>query len=564
MTAQIREFLALYPQQTRRWVTIGVVCSVLLGAVEFFSMLLIFPVFGSLAGGGSNAVSMPLGAGWDPRTLVTVAMAIMIARTLLSYAFRYWWTLKVSQSELALSARLMHDLAYAPYSFHLAHNSQDLLARAVSHVNMATGAGLSSLVLMVGDTALGVALIGAVVGASPTTSFVVLGFVAVVATLVALGGRRQVRKLSVELGDQIPLVYRMGSNLLRGVRELAVAGARDDALVRVASAREGMVGLQRQITLLGERPRVILDSSLYLGILVALSLVLASGDSAQMLAVIALYVLVAMRILPVVSRLLASLVQLRTGLEMGGQISTQLAVLETVGADQRVPAGDLPSVGDLAFEGVSFAYREGEPVLADVSVRIPWGHHVGLIGPSGSGKSTLLGLALGFLKPDSGRVTFGGASVGVADPSWLHKVAYLPQDCYVLDDTVIANVALGSEVDEGRAWEALHAAALDDVIRSMDHGLDASVGENGSRLSVGQRQRLGLARALYRRPAVLILDEPTAALDAATEAEIVETVSAMRGSLTIVTVAHRTATLAACDAVYEIQDGRLELTTLAV
>jgi ATP-binding cassette subfamily C protein len=160
---------------------------------------------------------------------------------------------------------------------------------------------------------------------------------------------------------------------------------------------------------------------------------------------------------------------------------------------------------------------------------------------------------LGLLAPTSGTITYSGVPIGLANPNWFGHVGYVPQETFILDGSVLSNVALGDAMPStDRVWSALDQYMLGDVIRRMPDGLNTRLGEAGSRLSVGQRQRLGIARALYRRPAILILDEPTAALDQATEADVMRTIGALKGSLTIVMVTHRLKAATDADAVMQL------------
>jgi ABC-type multidrug transport system fused ATPase/permease subunit len=185
---------------------------------------------------------------------------------------------------------------------------------------------------------------------------------------------------------------------------------------------------------------------------------------------------------------------------------------------------------------------------------------IGFVGTSGSGKSTLVDLVLGLLAPQSGRIALDGTDIQTCLGNWQRQIGYVPQSIFLIDDTVRQNIALGippDEIDNEAVWSALKAAQLDAWVASLPHGLDATVGERGVRLSGGQRQRVGIARALYHNPSVLVLDEATSALDTATEVEFIDAVSALRGEKTILMVAHRTTTLAQCDRLYRIENGRL-------
>ena len=143
---------------------------------------------------------------------------------------------------------------------------------------------------------------------------------------------------------------------------------------------------------------------------------------------------------------------------------------------------------------------------------------------------------------------------------WQRNIGFVPQNVYLLDDTIRRNVAFGvqdHDIDDGQVWRALRAAQIDDLIRSLPGGLDAVVGERGDRISGGERQRLGIARALYRNPQVLVIDEGTANLDNETEAAIVSSLAGLRGEKTIIVVAHRLALVTRCDQVYYLRNGRL-------
>ncbi len=227
-------------------------------------------------------------------------------------------------------------------------------------------------------------------------------------------------------------------------------------------------------------------------------------------------------------------------------------------------AADVPKLElkkSISFDGITYSYPGSDVKILDkADLTIPIGSSIGIVGTTGAGKSTLVDILLGLLKPSEGVIRADGADIRDNYRSFLRNVGYIPQMIFMLDDTIRNNVAFGiapEEQDEGRIWEALREAALDDFVRSLPEGLDTSIGERGIRISGGQRQRIGIARALYEDPEVLILDEATSALDNETESLIMESIGRFMGRKTLVIIAHRLQTIEKCDMVYRVENGKI-------
>ena len=217
---------------------------------------------------------------------------------------------------------------------------------------------------------------------------------------------------------------------------------------------------------------------------------------------------------------------------------------------------------EILIKQISWHYKTGDDVLRDLSLRIGKGEAVGLVGASGAGKSTLADVLLGLLRPQKGQVLLDGEDIFLHLVSWSKLVGYVPQNIFLLDDTIRANVAFGckqEDMDEGKVWNALKEAQLDEYVRTLPEQLDTQVGERGIKFSGGQRQRIAIARAFYNNPSILILDEATSALDNETEEAVMAAIDALHGQKTLIIVAHRLTTLKKCDAIYEIGDGKATL-----
>jgi ABC-type multidrug transport system fused ATPase/permease subunit len=210
---------------------------------------------------------------------------------------------------------------------------------------------------------------------------------------------------------------------------------------------------------------------------------------------------------------------------------------------------------------VSYTYPgAAQAALNLLSLDVHCGESVGIVGPSGAGKSTLVDLFLGLLTPDTGEVRVDDKNIQHALRDWQDQIGYVPQSIFLTDDTLRRNVAFGlptAQIDETAVWHAIRAAQLEEFVHSLPQGLDALVGERGIRLSGGQRQRIGIARALYHDPPVLVLDEATSALDTATERGVMEAVRALRGTKTILIIAHRLSTVEHCDRIYRVAQGHV-------
>ncbi|MEV4541586.1 thiol reductant ABC exporter subunit CydD [Micromonospora echinaurantiaca] len=229
-------------------------------------------------------------------------------------------------------------------------------------------------------------------------------------------------------------------------------------------------------------------------------------------------------------------------------------------AERRGPAPD--GRAEIRFESVTVEY-ERTTALRDVTLTIRPGERIAIVGPSGAGKSTLLNLLLGFVTPTAGRVTVGGVHLADADPdAWRRQLAWVPQRAHLFAASLADNIRLGApDTPDAALAAAVRDAALDDVVAGLPDGLATVLGERGHGLSSGQRQRVALARAFLRDAPVVLLDEPTARLDSASEAVVLAATRRLVAGRTALLVAHRPALLADADRVLRVEDGRVtELT----
>lgn len=225
-----------------------------------------------------------------------------------------------------------------------------------------------------------------------------------------------------------------------------------------------------------------------------------------------------------------------------------------------VASGDLPPFSDgLTLRGIGLRTGDGRMALEGIDLDLPSGTLLAVTGPSGAGKSTLADLVAGLAPPTVGTISVDG-NILTTDllPAWRRQVAVVPQDPFLFHDTIRANLLLAApEASEADLWAALEEAAAADFVRALPHGLDTIVGDRGGSVSGGERQRLAIARALLRRPRLLILDEATSALDGGSEALVLKTLDRLRGRLTILAITHRDATRRAADRVLELEAGRV-------
>jgi ATP-binding cassette subfamily C protein len=288
---------------------------------------------------------------------------------------------------------------------------------------------------------------------------------------------------------------------------------------------------------------------------------LQGRDHATIVPLLGLYGYAGFRLLPALARVAAKLQRLNFGSAAVNQVYEDYVHLAKA---PKLPASDvapLPFAREIRFDAVSYTYPGGSRLaLKDISLVVPYGASVAIVGPSGGGKSTLVDILLGLLVPDSGRILVDGVDTATSIRAWQRNLGYVPQTPYLLDDTLRRNIAFGvpdADIDEQAVAEAVRMAQLTDLVASLPNGLDSAIGERGIRLSGGQRQRIVIARALYPRPAMLILDEATSELDNLTEREIGAAIDALAGQKTILIVAHRMTTVRNCDVIVFLVEGRI-------
>jgi ABC-type bacteriocin/lantibiotic exporter with double-glycine peptidase domain len=490
-----------------------------------------------------------------------VLLILIIALTLKTFA-TYLQTLFVHEIEYTISKRLLRGYLLQPLSSHLDQHSADHGKRILSDVNIVVGNGFVSLLSLIAQVITLAAILALLVAIDPILALIVSASFAAAYGAILCVSKTFLRRIGEEHGTANRARYRTVVEAFGAIREVKIRGLEPNMVERFSIAAQVYARSQAYATMLAQFPRYALEAIAFGGaLLILLHLIMSNGLDA-VLPTIAVYAFAGYRVIPAIQSSYAALTNIKFIETTFAQVHRDVIRFSQneVWPKQRMAS---PRTS-IALKDVSYTYPGSAiQALANVSVAIPAGATVGIVGKTGSGKSTVVDIILGLLEPDSGALEVDGNVIGVRNRlGWQRLVGYVPQRIYLLDDTVSANIAFGlvpSEIDYVRLEHVAKIAKIHDfILRDLSEGYQTTLGENGARLSGGQRHRIGIARALYLGPSVLALDESTSALDSITEREVMENISNMDTEITIILVSHRLEILKQCDHIFLFEGGRLD------
>jgi ABC-type multidrug transport system fused ATPase/permease subunit len=489
-----------------------------------------------------------------------VLVGVYLVKTLFLAVLAWRQTRFAFGVQAQLSQRLFTLYLRQPYTFHLQRNSAQLIRNAINEVSVFTFKAILPGMLLLTESLVLFGLCGLLLVIEPLGAIIV----ASVLGAAAWGFHRLTRARIARWGKA--RLHHEGFRIQRlqeglsGAKDVKLLGRETEFLDQyhghnVQSARVG--GLMYTIQQL---PRLWLELLAVSGLaILVISMLVQNRALEAVLPTLGLFAAVAFRLMPSVNRVLSAVQSLRYGMPV---IDTLCAEFKL--ATPEVTLNDRPVVpfrATLELNHITYAYPGvAEPVLKDISLAIQRGESVGFIGASGAGKSTLVDILLGLLTPDIGEVRMDGNDVQRNLRNWQDQIGYVPQSIFLTDDTLRRNVAFGlsdKQIDNAAVQRAIRAAQLDEFVDSLPDGLETFVGERGIRLSGGQRQRIGIARSIYHDPAVLVLDEATSSLDTETERGVIQAITALQGSKTVLIIAHRLSTVEHCNRLYRLYEGRL-------
>lgn len=493
--------------------------------------------------------------------LATMVMSAFIIKAVFVVLFRWWANGYIFGQEARTTTELLDRYMHAPYWLHLERNSAEFLRTLTDSIGQAYSAFVMGAINLGTEAVVATVIVVLLIVVQPLAAIAVALYFTVAGYAYVKVISRRSREAGRILNRESMRSIKTANQALGSVKEVKIRNRQTYFVEQYSEARFEMARAKRLSSFLTELPKYVLEVIFITGVGILSLTVVARSTSKDVLALLALFVAAGFRLLPSLVKMMASYSATRTGREGFELVVADLAAFPDTRPEEGVDFNPEPLPLDdlLEVHGVSFTYIEGQPpVLEDVSFSVRAGESIGVVGASGAGKSTLVDLLLGLHIPDTGRITADGIDITTNMPGWQSRIGLVPQDVYLLDDTLMANIAFGvpeESIDHDLLRLVVEQAQLTQFVDSLSDGINSEVGERGMRISGGQRQRIGMARSLYAQPSLLILDEATSALDNETELRISETIQALHGSLTMIVVAHRLSTIRNCDRILFLVKG---------
>ncbi len=542
----------------------GVICIGLLGAVSVTDIKETRPT------GKLDSVLRIIGLSEAPFqkqviVLGSLSILLLVGRTLLSVFFTRRILFFLSRRGAIISANLISRLLSQPLLFVQSKTSQETLYAITTGVTLVTIQVLATAAVLISDIALLVILALGLFIVDPITALSTLLVFAIIGLLLYKSMHLRASDLGKRSSE-----FGIKSNekiveVLSSYRESVVRNRRHYYAREIGKLRYHLADATAEISFMPYISKYVIETAVILGAIFIGAFQFIFQDATHAVSTLAIFLAAGTRIAPAVLRAQQGSIQIRSSLGQATPTLDLIASLSNVEVTE-----NLNDTLDLVHEDFESKIQitqlqltypgKGIPAIANLTLSVDKGDSVAIVGPSGAGKTTLIDALLGVLVPDSGSVSISGISPQEAVNKWPGAIAYVPQDVAIAAGTIRENIALGYPNEfatDALVLKALKIAHLDEFVLSLPHGLETQVGERGARLSGGQRQRLGIARALFTNPQLLVLDEATSALDAETEEAISRAIHSLRGSITVIMIAHRLSTVRKSDLVVYLDCGKI-------
>ena len=348
-------------------------------------------------------------------------------------------------------------------------------------------------------------------------------------------------------------------------RENLVRNRRFFYAAKVSKSREEIANSQAELALMPNLSKYIIESATVLGGVILCAILFITKDAVQAFSSLALFLAAVSRIVPAILRIQQGSISIKSGI---GSAGTTLDLLENLTQTSKVKESHVLSNSEyigfestVVIEKLSLIYPEkSKEALSNIDLLLKAGTSTAIVGPSGAGKTSLVDVILGVVNPTSGQVRISGLSPLDVFDKWPGVIGYVPQNTIISQGSIKSNITLGypnNTFSDQLIWEVVEIAQLKDFVLGLPHGIDTVVGEMGQKISGGQRQRLGIARALITKPKLLILDEATSSLDSQIENSITDAIDSLSGNLTTIVIAHRLSTVRNANLVVFLEDGKV-------
>ena len=357
---------------------------------------------------------------------------------------------------------------------------------------------------------------------------------------------------------------------LEGLKEIRVLGKENFFFNRLEDNSKQYANLHANSVLITTASKYFIEFSVmtFFIVIISASSFFISSETSNVLGVIGMFAFAAIRLLPGVTLVSSAILQLRAHKNTVDRLFDAIQDLNLeVEKEKLIKVEDyyepqkVSIFKSVSLKNITYSYPSSKKdALTNISMRIEKGESIGIIGASGSGKTTLVDIFLGLLKPDAGTILLNDKPMQDNLDSWRKMTAYIPQETLMINESLKSNIKLSEkffEDDEKKLSEIISQAKLEDVVKNLPEGIESNLGEGGIKLSGGQRQRVALARAIFHSRELLVFDEATSALDMETEDDVMEEIKKIKGSKTLILIAHRQDTLRFCDRIFELKDGKV-------
>ncbi|GJL81750.1 MAG: ABC transporter ATP-binding protein [marine bacterium B5-7] len=502
--------------------------------------------------------------------IFSIAISVFFGIKLLFTVFlSYWKTVYINNRIVSLSEQLFSGYMEAPHVFHVGTNMSELI-RNINQDCLRVGRNvLLPIIEILTQILVLLAILSLLILASPGAALMAALLFVVVIVVGVRSLQTRVRNLGHEAKEMRGRVMRTVYEGLMGVKEIRLMGRGQFVLSRFHKSLCKMFEVERFMQVLNNSINPFVEWISVMGLVSAIAILYARGEVIEnIITTVVLFAVSLIRMKGVISALILKYSTFQHNFTSLDTIYSEIhktrpvnAIITTDVHDKDVSTPRLGFQNQVVLDNVSYIYPGANVKALDhVDLVIRKGEAIGIVGSTGSGKSTLADIVMGILEPTEGGVLVDDADVHKNLRAWQRDIGFIPQDIYLIDGSIKENIALAidpREIDSDKVRHAADAAQLMEFIDKASGGLDSRVGDRGVKLSGGQRQRVAIARALYNDPDILVMDEATSALDNQTERSVIDAVSALKGKRTIIMIAHRLTTLASCDRIVVIADGKI-------